>query len=173
MHHGCTRRCGADLLKIRSASQRRLQPRLLLPLTPPHPCHAPHSLQPQPVDQPTRLPPARGGPDLGPRPPGLAGSGGSSSSSPPPPRYADDGSHGPAAFLEALQQRGRRRGLPPGPAAAERDAWRSQVGSPVVAFAWEKLCNSIVQQVRVGIQGPGSRVQQVRVGIQQVWVGIH
>ena len=91
----------------------------------------------------------------------------------PPPRYADDGSHGPAAFLEALQQRGRRRGLPPGPAAAERDAWRSQVGSPVVAFAWEKLCNSIVQQVRVGIQGPGSRVQQVRVGIQQVWVGIH
>lgn len=26
--------------------------------------------------------------------------------------------------------------------------WRLNVGSPLVAFAWEKLCNSIVQQVR-------------------------
>lgn len=30
---------------------------------------------------------------------------------------------------------------------ADRDAWREKVHSKVVQYAWEKLCNSIVQQV--------------------------
>lgn len=29
-----------------------------------------------------------------------------------------------------------------------RDAWRSKVSSKVVEYAWDKLCGSIVQEVR-------------------------
>jgi hypothetical protein len=28
----------------------------------------------------------------------------------------------------------------------EREAWRSQVGSKVVEYAWDRLCGSLVQQ---------------------------
>ena len=39
--------------------------------------------------------------------------------------------------------------VPPLPANKSGDKWREQVGSPLVEHAWETLCGSIVQEVKV------------------------
>jgi len=39
--------------------------------------------------------------------------------------------------------------VPPTPSNKSGDKWREQVGSPLVEHAWETLCGSIVQEVRL------------------------
>lgn len=69
-----------------------------------------------------------------------------------PPPSSGSSEHAAAAAADAYEQSrekvSKQPGTPKGPRQhRDRDAWRKLVGSELVASAWDKLCNSIIQEV--------------------------
>ncbi|WIA09198.1 hypothetical protein OEZ85_008608 [Tetradesmus obliquus] len=68
-----------------------------------------------------------------------------------PPPSSGSSEHAAAAAADAYEQSrekvSKQPGTPKGPRQhRDRDAWRKLVGSELVASAWDKLCNSIIQE---------------------------